>query len=84
MRVILNLVPSKRIDLVLGVLERRKPVHVQTLLAEPTTERLDRGVVGRVSPVTEVQAHAVGVRPRLGVPTGRGLASRSAEHRKRW
>lgn len=62
---VLIVVPSKRIDLLLGVLERRKPVHVQTLLSEPAIERLDRGIVRRFAPATEVQDHAVGVRPQI-------------------
>src|SRR5215216_1938683 len=61
----LIVVPPKRIDLLLRVLERREPVHVQTLLSEPTVEGFDRGVVGRFAATTEVQDDAVGVRPEV-------------------
>ena len=62
---ILIVVPSKRVDLLLRVLQRRKPVHVQTLFAEPAVEGFDRRVVGRLAAPTEVQDHAVRVRPEI-------------------
>ena len=42
---ILIVVPPKRVDLLLRVLERREPMHVQTFLPEPPVERFDGGVV---------------------------------------
>ena len=41
----LIVVPPKRIDLVLRVLHRREPVHVQAFVSEPAIERFDGGVV---------------------------------------
>jgi hypothetical protein len=47
----LIVVPSKRVDLLLRVLQRLKPMDVEALLTEAPVERLDRRVVGRfVSP----------------------------------
>src|SRR5688572_24984003 len=43
----LIVVPPKRIDLPLRIVDRREPMHVQTLLAKPPVERFDRGIVGR-------------------------------------
>jgi hypothetical protein len=54
-RMMLIVVPPKRIDLVLCVLERREPVHVQTLLSEPAIEGFDRGVVRRLAASAEVE-----------------------------
>ena len=62
---ILIVVPSERVDLLLCVFERRKPVHVQTLFAEASIERFDSGVVGRLASTTEVEDDAVGVRPQI-------------------
>ena len=42
---ILIVVPPKHVDLLLRVLERREPMHVQTFLPEPPVERFDGGVV---------------------------------------
>ena len=61
----LIVVPPKRIDLLLRVLERREPVHVQTFFAEPSIKRFDGGVVGRLATAAEVEDHAVGVRPQV-------------------
>ena len=62
---VLIVVPPKRIDLLLRIVERREPVHVQTLFPKPTIERLDRGVVRRLPAATEVENHAVRVRPQV-------------------
>src|SRR5260221_7008507 len=64
-RMVLIVVPSKRIDLLRRVLKRREPVHVQTLLSEPPVERFDRGIVGRLSPTTEIQDDLVRIRPEI-------------------
>ena len=61
----LIVVPPKRVDLLLRVLERREPMDVQTLLSKPTIEGFDRGVVGRLAASAEVEDHAVGVRPQV-------------------
>lgn len=61
----LIVVPPKGIDLLLRVLERREPVHVQTVFAKPSVERLDHRVVRRLAPATEVEDHAVGIRPEI-------------------
>jgi len=58
-------VPPKRIDLLLRVFQRRKPVHVQILFPEAPVERFDGGVVGRFAAPTEVQDDAVGIRPEV-------------------
>ena len=57
----LIVVPPKRIDLVLRVLQRRKPVHVQAFVSEPAIERFDCGVVRGFTPTAEVQDDAVGI-----------------------
>src|SRR5687767_9827114 len=61
----LIVVPPKRIDLSLRVLERREPMHVQTFFAESSVEGFDGRVVRRFTPTTEVEDHAVGVRPQV-------------------
>ena len=62
---ILIVVPPKRLDLLLRVLERREPMHVQTFLPEPSVERFDGGVVRGLAAPTEVQDDAVGVGPAV-------------------
>ena len=50
---ILIVVPPKRVDLLLRVLERREPMHVQTFLPEPPVERFVGGILplqGRSAP----------------------------------
>src|SRR5215207_8782887 len=61
----LIVVPPKRIDLLLRVLHRCKPVHVQTLFPEAPVERLDRRVVRRLAAAAEVEDDSVGVRPQV-------------------
>src|SRR5215467_4438709 len=61
----LIVVPPKRIDLLLRVVHRRKPMHVQTLFAEPSVERFDGRVVGRFASTTEVEDDPFGVRPEI-------------------
>ncbi len=51
---ILIIVLSPRLDLRRRVLQRREPVHVQTLVAEATIEALDGRVVGRFAATAEV------------------------------
>ena len=55
----LIVVPPKRIDLLLRVLERRKPVHVQTFVPKPSVERFNRRVVGRLPAAAEVENDVV-------------------------
>jgi hypothetical protein len=61
----LIVVPPKRIDLLLGVVDRREPMHVQTLFAESSVERFDGGVVGWLASATEVEDDTVGVGPQI-------------------
>ncbi len=61
----LIVVPPKRIDLLLRIVDRREPVHVQTLFAESAVERFDRRVVGGLAATTEVQDDPIGVRPQI-------------------
>src|SRR5918992_47058 len=61
----LIVIPPKRVDLLLRVLERCEPMHVQTLFAESSVEGFDRRVVRRLASTTEVEDHAVGVRPEI-------------------
>ena len=58
----LIVVPPKGVNLLLRVLQRREPVHVQTLVSEPAVERFNRGVVGGFAATAEVEDHAVRVR----------------------
>jgi hypothetical protein len=62
---VLIVVPPKRVDLHRRVVDRREPMYVQTLVAEPAVKRFDRGVVGRLASTTEVEDDAVGVRPQI-------------------
>ena len=59
---ILIAVPPKRVDLLLGILQGREPMDVQTLFAEPPVEGLDRRTLAAP---TEVQHDAVSVRPQI-------------------
>jgi hypothetical protein len=61
----LIVVPPKRVDLLLRVLERREPMDVQALLSKPAIEGFDRGVVRRLAAAAEVEDDAVGVRPEV-------------------
>jgi hypothetical protein len=54
-RTTLIVVPPKRIDLLLRIVDRVEPMHVQALFAEPAVERLDRVIVSRLAPATEVE-----------------------------
>src|SRR5688572_9144811 len=62
---VLIVVPPKRVDLLLRVLQRREPVHVQTLFPKSSVERFDRGVVRRFAAPTEVEDDSVGIRPQI-------------------
>ena len=55
----LIVVPPKGIDLLLRVVQRREPVHIQTLLSKPTIEGFNRRVVGRFAAPAEVEDDAV-------------------------
>jgi len=57
----LIVVRSKRVDLLLRVLQRLKPVDVQTLLAEATIEGFDGRVVRRFAAPAEIQNDGVRV-----------------------
>ena len=51
------------------LVQRSKRVHVQTLITQPTVERLDVRVLGRLAGSDEIQFHAPQVAPlveRLG------------------
>ena len=61
----LIVIPSKRIDLLLRVLDRREPVHVQTFFTESPIERFDRRVVGRLAAPAEIEDDAVAVCPEI-------------------
>jgi len=49
---LLIVVPPKTVSLLLRVVERREPMHVQTLL-EPSVEGFDRRGVGRLPSTTD-------------------------------
>jgi hypothetical protein len=51
----LIVVPSKRVDLLLGVLQRLEPMDIEALLAEVPVERFDRGVIRRLAAPTEIK-----------------------------
>ena len=59
----LIVVPPKGIDLLLRVVDRSEPMHVQTFFSEASIERFDRGIVRRFAAATEVEDDAVRVRP---------------------
>src|SRR5687768_10024143 len=61
----LIVIPPKRVDLLLRVLDRREPMYVQAFFAESTVERFDGGIVSRLAATTEVENHAVGVGPEI-------------------
>ena len=61
----LIVVPPKRIDLLLRVVDRCEPMYVQAFFTEPPVERFDGGIVGRLAPATEVENDAVGIRPEI-------------------
>ena len=61
----LIIVPPKRIDLLLRILQRGKPVRVQTVLAKSPIERFDHGIVRRFAASAEVEDDAVGIRPQV-------------------
>ena len=50
----LIVIPPERVDLLLRIVDRVEPVDVQALLAEPTIERFDGSIVGRLAATTEV------------------------------
>jgi hypothetical protein len=51
-RMVLIVVPAKRVDLLPRVFEGHEPMDVQTLFAEAPIERFNRRVVGRLAPPT--------------------------------
>ena len=61
----LIVVPPKCVDLLLRILDRREPMHVQTLFAESSVEGFDGRVVRRLAATTEVDDDAVGVHPQV-------------------
>jgi hypothetical protein len=61
----LIVVPPKRIDLLLRIRDRGEPMHVQAFFAEPSVERLDRRVVGRLAPATEFENDTILVGPKI-------------------
>ncbi len=64
-RAALVVVPSPGLDLGPGVGHGQEPRYVQALVAKATVERLYKGVVGGLARSTEVQRHAVLVRPTV-------------------
>ena len=48
-RMVLIVVPPKRVDLLMCVLPRREPMHVQTFLPKAPVEGFERGVVRRLA-----------------------------------
>src|SRR5690349_11599924 len=61
----LIVIPPKRIDLLLRIVDRREPMHVQTFLAESAIERFDGCIVRRLASTTKVKDHTIGVRPQV-------------------
>jgi hypothetical protein len=59
--------PTPRFDLFPGILKTQKPVLVQTLLPEPTVERLDISVIRRLPGAAEVELHVIPVSPQIYV-----------------
>jgi len=51
------------VDDLASVFEAIEPVRVQTLIAEPTVEAFDEGVVDGLSRTAEMKIDSVGVRP---------------------
>ena len=47
-----------------GILEARKPVQIQTVLAELAVEALDERVLRRLAGLNEMQLYAAPLRPR--------------------
>src|SRR5262252_10073150 len=62
---VLVVVPPKRVDLLLGILQGCEPMDVETFLPEPSVERLDRGIVRWLAAATKVQHDAMSVRPQI-------------------
>ena len=65
MRSALIVIDPPRFDLDLCLVNRFKPVHVQTFVPHRTVERLDEAVVGRLPRSTEVDLHFVMVSPEI-------------------
>ncbi len=61
-------------DFLLGVVKRKKPVLIEALGTQPAVEGFDDPIVRRLSGTTEVQTHALQVRP-LVQPLARKLAA---------
>jgi hypothetical protein len=61
----LIVVPPKRVDFLLRVVERREPMHVQTFFPESSIEGFDGRVVRRFAPPAEVQDDTMGVGPQI-------------------
>ena len=59
------IVPPKRIDLLLRVLQGREPLHVHAVETLPRIEGLDHGIVRRRAAPTEIEDHATGARPEV-------------------
>src|SRR6476619_2156403 len=64
-RAALIVIDSPGFDLCLRVRDRGELVHVQTLVAQPSVERLDEGVFHRFARPNEIELDATLIRPVL-------------------
>ena len=53
----------ERLDLFLRAVERKEPIHIQTLITKAAVERLDERIIRRFSGPREVQRHFILVGP---------------------
>ena len=63
MRTVLIVVDPPRFDLLLGLLDRMKPVQVQTFFPELSVEALDVRILHRLARTDKVQFHPVAMSP---------------------
>lgn len=67
---LLIMVPPKRVDPVLRVLQRHESARVQAIRSKPPLEQLDHGVGCRLATTTDVENHPVGISPEVYRGTG--------------
>jgi hypothetical protein len=67
----LIVIPSPVINLLFGIINRIKPMSVQTLLAEPTIEGFDDCIVRRLSSTGEINFDLVAVSSLIHHATGK-------------
>jgi hypothetical protein len=74
MRALVIVMLAKLPELVPRILQRREPLHIQTLVSQTAIETLDESVLHRMAWPNKAQLHVIGNGPSLQRTTGKFTA----------